>query len=272
MNVIIVVKLILAHALTDFVFQPNSWVEKKQKKILGTSVFWYHILIAAGLSYLFVADWKNWQIPLVIFVSHGIIDALKLVIENKTQESLDAANPITNSEEDEKNKSKTLESLQQKLTWLFIVDQIAHIAVIVAIGLCMNQNIEEIKNWFNTIFQPSNDLIIVITAVVILLNPTGIVIGKITESFRQQFNSNDSLKKAGRYIGNFERLLILIFILSNQFEAVGFLLAGKSILRISIDSDDDGRKKSEYVLVGTLISFFAAIIVGLICQYLLNNM
>lgn len=270
MNVIIVVKLILAHALTDFVFQPNSWVEKKQKKILGTPVFWYHILIAAGLSYLFVADWKNWQIPLAIFVSHGIIDAFKLLLENKTQKSLDAANQIEDNSEEDKNK--TIESLQQKLTWLFIVDQIAHIAVIVAIGLCMNQNLEEIKGWFNTIFQSSNDLIIVITAVILLLNPTGIVIGKITESFRAQFQSNDSLKKAGRYIGNFERLLILIFILSNQFEAVGFLLAGKSILRISIDSDDDGRKKSEYVLVGTLISFFSAIIVGLICQYLLNNM
>ena len=40
----------------------------------------------------------------------------------------------------------------------------------------------------------------------------------------------------------------------NQFEAVGFLLAAKSILRYKND-DGDGSNKTEYVLIGTLLSF-----------------
>ena len=91
------------------------------------------------------------------------------------------------------------------------------------------------------------------------------------ESFRNKFNSKDSLENAGTYIGIFERLLVFIFIIINQFGAVGFLLASKSILRISKDSDEEGRKKTEYVLVGTLISFFIAILIGLTTKWLIKN-
>ena len=53
--------------------------------------------------------------------------------------------------------------------------------------------------------------------------------------------------------------------------AIGFLIAGKSILRVGRDNDQDVRKKTEYVLIGTLISFTVAIIIGLLTKYIINS-
>jgi hypothetical protein len=52
---------------------------------------------------------------------------------------------------------------------------------------------------------------------------------------------------------------VLTFILLNQFEAVGFLLAAKSILRFK----EAETLKSEYVLIGTMLSFAIAIAFGI---------
>jgi hypothetical protein len=243
MEIILLIKLLLAHILTDFVFQPNSWVEKKQKKILATPVFWFHILIAAGLSYLFVADWTNWKIPLTIFLTHGIIDLTKLVLDKKAIKNICS-------------------------TALFLVDQFLHILVIIIIWLASSSQIE--VSITKLIITYQKDLLVLITAIIALTSPTGIFIGKIVEPFRKKINTNDSLKNAGTYIGVFERLMVLIFILANQFAAIGFLLASKSILRISKDSDKEERKKTEYVLVGTLLSFFTAIVIGLLTKYLMK--
>jgi hypothetical protein len=70
----------------------------------------------------------------------------------------------------------------------------------------------------------------------------------------------EDLLNAGKLIGNIERLLTLTLLLLEQFEAVGFIIAGKSILRY------EGTKtaKTEYVLIGTLLSFGIAILIGIL--------
>ena len=72
-----------------------------------------------------------------------------------------------------------------------------------------------------------------------------------------------SLPNAGKWIGILERVLVLTFVLTAQFQAIGFLIAAKSILRISVKSEAHARLLSEYVLVGTFISFAIAILIGL---------
>ena len=78
-----------------------------------------------------------------------------------------------------------------------------------------------------------------------------------------------SLDNAGNYIGILERLLIFCFLINNHFEAIGFLLAAKSIFRFGDLKEATDRKLTEYVLIGTLLSFGIAIIIGLFTQYLL---
>ena len=63
---------------------------------------------------------------------------------------------------------------------------------------------------------------------------------------------------AGSLIGNIERWLILAFVIMQRYEALGLLIAAKSIIRFG----DAQTRKSEYVLVGTLMSIFIAVLAG----------
>lgn len=78
------------------------------------------------------------------------------------------------------------------------------------------------------------------------------------------------LSGAGRVIGNLERALIFLLILSGQTQNIGFLIAAKSVLRFGTVSDD--RKVSEYVIIGTLASVCWAIAAALMTTMLLNHL
>jgi hypothetical protein len=68
-----------------------------------------------------------------------------------------------------------------------------------------------------------------------------------------------SLPKGGRLIGRLERLMILMLLLAHQPDAIGLLIAAKSILRFNELARDADRRASEYVIIGTLASFAWAI-------------
>ena len=85
---------------------------------------------------------------------------------------------------------------------------------------------------------------------------------------RWVIKEEDSLEKAGVYIGILERLFIFGFIVLNYWEGIGFLLAAKSVFRFGDLSKEKDRKLTEYVLIGTLLSFGIAIISCLGYQYL----
>jgi len=51
----------------------------------------------------------------------------------------------------------------------------------------------------------------------------------------------------------------------DQYTAIGFLIAAKSIFRYS-----DRRDAGEYILIGTLLSFTAAIAVGLVVHWIVG--
>ena len=70
------------------------------------------------------------------------------------------------------------------------------------------------------------------------------------------------LPHAGKWIGYLERILILTFILTGNLEGVGFLLAAKSVFRFGDLNKAKDIKITEYVMIGTLISFTIAILVG----------
>ena len=71
--------------------------------------------------------------------------------------------------------------------------------------------------------------------------------------------NNENLLRAGRIIGALERILSLIFIINNNYEAVGLIIAAKSILRFR----DTDTAKTEYLLIGSLLSVLIAVILGM---------
>jgi hypothetical protein len=66
-------------------------------------------------------------------------------------------------------------------------------------------------------------------------------------------------ERGGRMIGMFERVIIITLVFLNEYAAIGFLITGKSIIRFA---QQDEKIRSEYVLLGTMVSYAAAILTG----------
>ena len=239
METTILLQLLLAHILTDFVFQTDGWVKKKQERGIKSMHFWFHGLLSGILTYVFLQQWHNWWAPIAITLTHISIDLWKIKYEKaKTQKKKNRVNA-------------------------FVVDQLLHLLVIGLVWLTLTNGLEKVIP-FLTMLISEKEYLIIVFSVVVLIWPAGIIIGKTTEQFRKQIESGDSLNKAGLYIGVLERLLVFMFILIGEYAAIGFLIAAKSVLRITKDNDKDGRKKTEYVLIGTMLSFSVAILIGLL--------
>lgn len=77
------IKLLLAHLLGDFVLQPTSWVEEKERKRYKSPKLYLHALIHFGLILLVTMDPQYLLPAVVITLSHLLIDAAKLQFQNK---------------------------------------------------------------------------------------------------------------------------------------------------------------------------------------------
>jgi len=105
-----------------------------------------------------------------------------------------------------------------------------------------------------------------ITAVVFLTFPSGILNGQLTNEWRSKITNTDaeSLASAGKWIGIAERLIVLVFILHGQYAAIGLLVTAKGIIRFN--EKDRQEIKTEYLVIGTLISIELAIVTGFFIQ------
>ena len=230
---IIFVKLLLAHLLGDFLLQPTSWVLDKENKKYKSKYLYIHTFLHGILALIFVGEITFGWFALALALAHGGIDLIKLQFQN--------------------NKTKR--------TW-FMLDQILHlITIAIIIGLYKNLSIDFAA--FN------NQFWVLVTAILVLTKPTSIVIKNIISVWTPESknNNDDSLENAGNYIGILERLFVFFFILTAHFEAIGFLLAAKSIFRFGDLKEAKDRKLTEYVLIGTLLSFGIALLTGFLVQY-----
>ena len=229
--VLILIKLVLAHIVGDFLLQPTHWVQERNAKHFRSIYLYVHALIHGLLSYVLLGHWAAWYIIPVISISHLLIDAIKSYYGKRHQ-----------------------------VLWL-VGDQLAHLLVIGLLCFTITKQMPDIGfyTWHNRIFM--SRLLIYIVATV----PTSIFIRTFINAWKPVGNSG--IENAGKWIGYIERILVISFIIWNKLEAVGFLLAAKSVFRIGDMKDKEYRNLTEYILVGTLLSFGAAIILGFIVTY-----
>ena len=77
------------------------------------------------------------------------------------------------------------------------------------------------------------------------------------------------LPNGGRIIGWLERSIVMLLIWMQQSEGIGFLVAAKSILRFDDIHRGHQRTTTEYVIIGTFLSFGWAMLVTLVLQKVL---
>jgi hypothetical protein len=176
-----------------------------------------------------------WRAALVITTIHFLLDILKSIL-----------------------------SRRQKLApFLFFVDQSLHLAVI-AIA----------TYWYSTVnfmvfpIEITSHMAFIVLSFLLCAKPANIIVREILKSFEiWVYDSADTnqLMNAGKLIGALERIISLTLILVNQFAAVGFIIAAKSLLRFR----DTATARTEYLLIGTLLSFGIAILLGIICSFII---
>ena len=110
---------------------------------------------------------------------------------------------------------------------LFFIDQALHIIVI---GFSVLLFTETIK-----VIEIPTKLWLYLLGAFLVTNPASISIKTIISVYtpKTEIEEDESLNNAGKYIGILERLLVYIFIITNHWEGVGFLIAAKSIFRFS---------------------------------------
>lgn len=234
--IVLLLKLILAHLIGDFFLQPQKWVKDKEKKKLKSVWLYLHIAIHVALMFLIIWDLSYSLLILIIGASHLIIDGLKLILQKK--------------------KTKRL---------FFFIDQLLHFVAITVLSYLFHNDFQ-----FSLTLNANLLLLIICTAFLTL--PTSIIMKTIFSKWdiSKLTKGKESLKDAGKYIGILERLLVFIFIVVGHWEAVGFLITAKSVFRFGDLTSSKERKLTEYILIGTLISFGIAIAIGLLYLYLRN--
>jgi len=232
----ILVPLLAAHFLADFILQTDEDVKRKQSIL----VFSKHIVLVTLLSYLFVGSWHCFTIPLVILVSHAVIDLLKKTIKKDS---------IT----------------------IFLIDQVAHYLVIIGLSIYMQNKLsQDVTNlfWYNTWASVYAKTLIIIIALILVTKFSSIIISYIIRPFQIKIfkgeNNNKDEIKTGRIIGYLERIIILVLFLAELPAVVGFLITAKSILRYAEIKNEKDKVMVEYVLIGTLLSFTIGISIAFI--------
>jgi len=230
--------LLTGHLLGDFVPQPSGMVKNKRRP----GALLLHVLVVTAATYVCAGRWQNAWLPLAIFVTHGLIDWLKVRIGKGGQTA-------------------------------FVVDQLAHLAVIAALTAGAGEFAGDSmwSTWWGPIWWA---VLVFVSTFILAVRVGGMLIGywvqpyldEIQRSAHTQdiaFRPTRGLTNGGRVIGQWERALIFVFVGLGQPTAIGFLIAAKSIFRFGELKDRENRMEAEYITIGTLMSFGWA----LACSY-----
>ncbi|TYP70372.1 DUF3307 domain-containing protein [Aquimarina intermedia] len=231
---LLVLKLIIAHVLGDFVLQPDTWVaDKKEKKQASLFLYLHTLVHAVTLLCMLSFDRRYLLAILIIVFSHFLIDLIKLNLDKKVNFKL-----------------------------LFLLDQLAHLLVIAGIVYWYQPFSIDLSRVY------SIEILYLVLAIIAVTSISSVIMKLLMSTWNlNEDHAKDSLEKAGKYIGILERLFVFAFIALGQWAAIGFLITAKSVFRFGDLSKAKDRKLTEYVLIGTLLSFGLAMIVGLLYTY-----
>lgn len=232
MNLSLLLPLLLSHLLGDFLFQPSIWVKHKEDKKHRSKYLYFHIAIhIALLIFTLKFNIDYWYIVLIIGITHFFIDWAKLMLTKKVNNIL-----------------------------LFFSDQALHLSII--FGLVYLQNPFPIN--FSKLNEPK--LLITLITIVFVSVVSAVIIKVLLSKLKI---GEEMPNNAGKYIGILERLFIFFFVVSNYWAGIGFLLAAKSIFRFGDLTNAKDKNLTEYILIGTLLSFGLAMASAVIYKSIL---
>lgn len=218
---IIFLWFLLSHVLGDYYLQSP---ELAKAKMQNTNQLIKHSLIygvAFFLNLIWLPDLTVVPMLLGIVILHGLIDSLKPELEKYFG-------------------AKT-----------YFLDQALHLLVLVVAAFLLREKALPQLRWMEarTVIQATSAILMLL----LMAKPTNLTIRHLLSDFSPSDKDtleDESLLRGGRIIGTLERWLVYLLLLAQQWGAIGFIFAAKSIVRWKSISKDN----TEYFLIGTLLS------------------
>lgn len=123
----------------------------------------------------------------------------------------------------------------------------------------INALIKDILDIIGISFQT---ITIVLLQLLLIHKPANTLIVSIIGAYKPINKKEKSNLRAGRMIGTLERIIMLFFLLIQQYSSIGLILTAKSVARFNKISED--QLFAEYYLLGTLLSTIVVLVVSII--------
>jgi hypothetical protein len=241
-----VLTLLLAHLLTDFVFQTSALVQqKKGGRAIGFvkhgAIYFASAVVLTGFFVTGVAfSWRFLAVVLGLTVVHLAIDGIKIRLGRRTPMGEGAA--------------------------AFVVDQGMHFLTMV-VAACWIARVDPagvLLHGLNRLQTPSDRVLLLLVVYVGVIFGGGYLIRFMTRPLLKNLQAGElhtQLSNAGMYIGWLERFLVMTALILHSPATAGLILAAKSIARYP---EFKREQFAEYFLIGTLLSISAATVGGVL--------
>lgn len=194
----LLIALVTAHLLADFVFQTTHMVQHKHRPLImlmhGLHVFALTALFSGGAMML----------SLGIALSHVLIDTVKVRFAPDDLRS-------------------------------YLLDQAAHLAILLGAVVWLPDDI--LAHWWPPLSTDMIQIALVLSGLITATMAGGVAVGHLMSRYKSDAQP-EGLEYAGRIIGFMERGLIFLMVMIGEPSGIGFLIAAKSILRFDTVSRD----------------------------------
>jgi Protein of unknown function (DUF3307) len=274
---LVLAALILAHLVADFVLQTDAIALGK----FGDGRHAWNMLLAhAGLvtvtclPLVLVFGLRGLLYVALTAVTHFVIDRAKIVLTMRAPQPV----PEAVAEGGDPAAGPPLDrAWSARPAALFVVDQLAHLAVLVVAWylLLFDAPVTSFWNdvavWVSRHADPTAFYHLVLGTVVLLdlaivnVRAAALMIGTLVRA-PQPPNDLAPMTSApearvGAVIGILERVIVVALVLVGQYAAIGLVVTAKTIARFRQLED---RQFAEYYLLGTLASIATAILTGMV--------
>lgn len=243
--------LFFAHIIGDFYVQTNNIAKKKKQQFLWVllhGLFYWIVVLVVTIPVM------SKQVALfgcISAVVHIAIDIIKyFYISKRAKKRLQIP-----------GFERNIFFLDQALHLLGIVF-IAYLYVIQGNTISVHNIVEQ---FLQTMGMSAKSLLTWAVVLSVIHKPANIAISLLLTPYKPKEKddvSNLIDKKAGRFIGTLERIIIIFLIFLKQYSAIGLVLTAKSIARYDKITKDPAF--SEYYLLGTLLSTLFVIFISFI--------
>jgi Protein of unknown function (DUF3307) len=266
--------LVFGHLLADFVLQTEGVALGKfgdgmpAWRALGTHVA---VVAVVNVPAVLVFGLRGLGFVIITALSHLLIDRAKIVLTMR-------ADGTTGSTTDEPAEGPPLDrSWTAFPALLFVLDQLAHLGVLVVAWALLLQGAAPLAVWSDAVDRVAGSMdrnafhagvlatVVIADLAIVNVRAGALFVATLVRAPRskgaQGTGGAASPARVGATIGVLERLIVSALVLTNASTAIGFVIAAKTLARFK---QLDDREFAEYYLLGTLASTTVAILSSLL--------